>query len=104
MLASLGICNEYPDSEQCKVAWDIVEELEAADSHKGGVAPADELNYWPLVNGLDILATKLDRKMDDLKNLSEQMVSVGPEIERLYYMADEMKKALAEARAVLPRE
>merc|ERR1719213_249649 len=32
------ICAIDPSSNECKVAWDIVEELEAADSHRGAAA------------------------------------------------------------------
>jgi len=87
------------------VAWDIVEELEAADSHRNSVASTTGyVDYWPMVNGLDILCVKLDRKLDELKKLSSEMAHSAPEIERLVYMSDEMKQALIDARSVLPRE
>ena len=37
-------CAEDPTSGECKVAWEIVEELEAADSHTAGMAPPQELS------------------------------------------------------------
>ena len=91
---------EGPDSERCRVAWDIVEELEAADSRARTVddGPRRE-EYAPLVQGLDILTGKLERKLDELKALSEQLTAVGagPEVERLMYASDEMKQILKEA-------
>jgi hypothetical protein len=99
------ICYEDgPDSERCKVAWDIVEELKAADSHDRKQAPGpSELSYSPLVEGLDILSTKIERKMDELRNLSAQLVEygAGPEVERLVYASDEMKQILEDARTAM---
>ncbi|KAL3792942.1 hypothetical protein ACHAW5_006849 [Stephanodiscus triporus] len=99
------ICyEEGPDSERCKVAWDIVEELKAADSHDRNQAPGpSELSYSPLVQGLDILSTKIERKMDELRNLSTQLAEygAGPEVERLIYASDEMKLILEEARTAM---
>jgi len=96
---------EGPHSERCKVAWDIVEELKAADAHdRTQTSAAFDLNYSPLVNGLDILSDKVDRKMDELKKLSTQLVEAGasdPEVERLIYASDEMKQILAEARTAI---
>lgn len=83
------------------MAWDIVEELKAADSHDRTVPAASHpLSYSPMVQGLDILSTKLDRKMDELKNLSTLLAAegAGPEVERLAYASDEFKQILAEAR------
>ncbi|KAL7540051.1 hypothetical protein ACHAXR_009824 [Thalassiosira sp. AJA248-18] len=100
------ICHyEGAGSRRCQVAWDIVEELEAADSHvRTPEAVPTELDYAPLVNGLDILTDKIDRKMDELRNLSSQLVESGagvPEVERLIYASDEMKQVLAEAKAAM---
>mmetsp|Transcript_42383 Transcript_42383/g.90182 ORF Transcript_42383/g.90182 Transcript_42383/m.90182 type:complete len:166 (+) Transcript_42383:154-651(+) len=95
---------EGPDSERCAVAWDIVEELEAADSHvRAPATESYELSYVPLVQGLDILSSKIERKLGELKNLSTQMAEAGagPEVERLIYASDEMKQILAEARAAM---
>jgi hypothetical protein len=99
------ICyEEGPDSESCRVAWDIVEELKAADSHDRKQAPGpSELSYSPLVYGLDILSTKIGTKMDELRNLSTQLAEygAGPEVERLIYASDEMKQILEEARTAM---
>lgn len=99
------ICaEEGMQSERCKVAWDIVEELEAADSHvRAPQAEQHELSYSPLVNGLDILVSKIDRKLDELKNLSAQLADAGagPEVERLIYASEEMKEILEVANRSL---
>lgn len=95
---------EGPNSERCAVAWDIVEELEAADAHvRTPVLSSDELSYVPLINGLEILSGKLERKLDELRNLSTEMAAAGagPEVERLIYASDEMKQILDEARAAM---
>lgn len=95
---------EGPHSERCAVAWDIVEELKAADSHdRTPTTGGNELSYVPLVQGLDILADKLERKLGELKKLSTQMAEAGagPEVERLIYASDEMTQVLAEARAAM---
>jgi hypothetical protein len=87
-------------------AWDIVEELEAADSHKDNVEqrqlPTD-INYYPLIQSLDILSQKVERKMDELNKLSLQLAEAGAgeEIERLVYASEEMKGVLRDARARL---
>ena len=104
------ICFEKgPNSEECRVAWDIVEELEAADSRVRSTLKqqqsmgANELSYSPLVDSLELLSVKVERKMDELKALSEQLTAygAGPEVERLQYASDEMKQILAEARSSL---
>merc|ERR1712086_510570 len=95
---------EGPNSTRCAVAWDIVEELKAADSHdRTQTAGANELSYVPLVQGLDILSTKLEKKLVELKKLSTQMAEAGagPEVERLIYASDEMTQVLEEARAAM---
>lgn len=95
---------EGPDSHNCKVAWDIVEELEAADAHvRTPDTGAHELSYSPMVNGLEILSVKIEKKMDELKKLSTQLAEAGagPEVERLVYASDEMKQIIAEARSAM---
>ena len=99
------ICfEEGPNSERCKVAWDIVEELEAADSHvrSEGSVP-NELSYSPMIDSLEILSAKIERKMDELKNLSMSLAEygAGPEVERLSYASDEMKNYLEDARRAM---
>ena len=95
---------EGPNSQRCAVAWDIVEELEAADSHvRTPTAGANELSYVPLVQGFDILTSKMERKLGELKSLSTQMAEAGagPEVERLIYASDEMTQVIQEARAAM---
>ena len=96
------VCNEQGgDSEACRVAWDIVEELEAADAHRTPANPTSqqEVSYGPLIMSLDLLSAKIDRKMDELNKLSESLVEAGagPEVERLAYASAEMKGILEEA-------
>lgn len=101
-------CNDYGnESEPCKVAWDIVEELEAADSHKSDAAAAQaasweekQVNYLPLLEGMDVLSEKLERKLYDLYNLSKQLAEAGAgeEIERLVYASEEMLGLLESAK------
>ena len=101
------ICHvEGPHSERCKVAWDIVEELKAADSHDRTQSSShgpNELSYSPLVLGLDVLSNKIDKKMDELRKLSTELAGygAGPEVERLIYASDEMKQILQDARTAM---
>ena len=52
---------------------------------------------------MDILSTKLEKKLVELKKLSTQMAEAGagPEVERLIYASDEMTQVLEEARAAM---
>lgn len=103
-----NVCSQYgSDSEQCKVAWDIVEELEAADSHRTDTAVAlassweeKQVNYLPLLEGMDVLSAKLDRKLYELNNLSRQLAEAGAgeEIEALVYASEEMRVLLENAK------
>lgn len=101
------ICHvEGPHSERCKVAWDIVEELKAADSHNRTQSSSqcpNELSYSPLVLGLEVLSNKIDKKMDELRKLSTELAGygAGPEVERLIYASDEMKQILQDARTAM---
>ena len=89
------------DSEAYRVQWDIVEELEAADSHRSPTTTPvqHELSYGPLITSLDLLQDKIDRKMDELNKLSRSLVEAGagPEVERLAYASEEMRVILEEA-------
>ena len=89
------------DSEAYRVQWDIVEELEAADSHRSPTTTPvqQELSYGPLITSLDLLQDKIDRKMDELNKLSRSLVEAGagPEVERLAYASEEMRMILEEA-------
>ena len=89
------------------MAWDIVEELEAADSHRSDAAAAQaasweekQVNYLPLLEGMNVLSAKLDRKLYELHNLSKQLAEAGAgeEIERLVYASEEMRGLLENAR------
>mmetsp|Transcript_4425 Transcript_4425/g.5819 ORF Transcript_4425/g.5819 Transcript_4425/m.5819 type:complete len:155 (+) Transcript_4425:155-619(+) len=100
------ICAMDPTSPDCRVAWDIVEELEAADSHKVKVpqGPGDNIEYTALMSSFDILVQKIDGKMDQLKATTVKLDELGagdPAIADLYHRADEMKQALANVRAGL---
>ena len=101
-----AICAQTgPDSEACRVAWDIVEELEAADSHRA-VSPWNgdqQTNYGPLLDSLSLLSAKLNPKLDELHALSAQLAEAGAgeEIEQLVYASKEMKGLLMQARGKL---
>lgn len=90
---------EGPDSERCKVAWDIVEELESADSHTRTISAQDEISYQPMISSLDILSEKINRKLDELQKLASSMAEcgAGAEVERLVYASEEMKGIIRDA-------
>mmetsp|Transcript_25414 Transcript_25414/g.43391 ORF Transcript_25414/g.43391 Transcript_25414/m.43391 type:complete len:170 (+) Transcript_25414:89-598(+) len=95
---------EGAHSQRCKVAWDIVEELEAADAHhRTQTTGPNELSYVPLAQGLEILSVKIERKLEELRKLSTEMAEAGagPEVERLVYASDEMAQIIEEARQAM---
>ena len=106
------ICNEHgAGSEACKVAWDIVEELEAADNHKnisptpqyyhGSITDQTPPDIAALMASFDILITKIDGKMDQLKATTDRFQQLGandPSIAELGNHAIHMKYALRNAR------
>ncbi|KAL7475483.1 hypothetical protein ACHAW6_004360 [Cyclotella cf. meneghiniana] len=75
-----AICTQTgPDSEACQVAWDIVEDLEVADSHRT-ISPWNgdqQTNYGPLLDLLSLLSAKLNQKLDELHALSAQLAEAG---------------------------
>lgn len=98
------ICEQDPTSNACRVAWDIVEELEAADSHQGQSMDADGgVDTAALVGSFDILTQKIDGKMDQLKATVIELEAMGApgNMAELARLADEMKFALEDARAAL---
>ena len=111
ILEAQQICAVDPTSDACKVAWDIVEELEAADSHRntntasdGGVEVGADVEAF--LSSLDILTKKIDGKMDQLKGISYKLQELGatdPSIGDLAYQADVMKQVIYNARASLGR-
>eukprot|EP00977_Amphora_coffeiformis_P016677 scaffold5224_cov135-Amphora_coffeaeformis.AAC.1 len=97
------ICAADPASNECRVAWDIVEELEAADSHKSPVAGAattpGELDGTAMMGSMDILLAKIDGKMDQLFATADQFQHVDPvTMDELGLAAQQMKQAIANAR------
>jgi hypothetical protein len=103
------ICLQDPSCHECKVAWDVVEELEAASSRRGAVQANPTIaqpDVAALMASFDILIQKIDGKMDQLKATTVKFHEMGasdPSIEALYNRADEMKAALVDARKALPR-
>ena len=98
------ICAEDPTSNECRVAWDIVEELEAADSHQGqSMASQESLDTTALVGSFEILTQKIDVKMDQLKATAVELEAMGApgNMAELARLADEMKQALDIARMAL---
>ena len=112
------ICAMDPMSPECKVAWDIVEELEAADSHRDSsgrqIAPdmsAGPTNMSPdlvaLVASFDILAQKIDGKMDQLMATTDKLQELGandPAIPELRERAQYMREILAYVNGELKRQ
>lgn len=99
------VCANDPSSEACRVAWDIVEELEAADSHSNPVLTANsEPDYVALMGSFDILVQKIDGKMDQLMATAQKFEELGatdPGITELGAYAWEMKQALLRAKTSL---
>lgn len=102
------ICAMDPTSQECKVAWDIVEELEAADSHLAAAAaipsPTMGADVTAMLSSFDILIQKIDGKMDQLMATTMKLNELGasdPSIEALYVQAEQMKAALVAARQSL---
>jgi len=103
------ICASDPSSPECRVAWDIVEELEAADSHQGAAAGAaagaqSTTDYAALMGSFDILSQKIAGKMDQLQATTDKLVELGvtdPSVAELGARAEEMKQQLARASATL---
>lgn len=101
-----------PESQECRVAWDIVEELEAADAHRGGPMQGGggAVNMSPdgqaLMSSFNILLQKIDGKMDQALATTEKLAELGlrdPEIAELHQRAYEMKEAVWNARRSLDR-
>ena len=99
-----------PGSQECRVAWDIVEELEAADSHRGGPMQVGggAVNMSPdgqaLMSSFNILLQKIDGKMDQCLATTEKLAELGlrdPEIADLHQRAYEMKESVWNARRSL---
>ena len=100
------ICLANPGSPQCKVAWDIVEELEAADSHLPTSARASttttttssqSMDVQALMASFDILTTRLDTKMDQLIATCDKFEEWGadPSVVELSQLAQQMKVGMA---------
>lgn len=102
------ICRESPDCPECKVAWDIVEELEAADSHRQNQASGEEdrsesMDYQALMASFDILTQKLDGKMDQLIATCDKFGEWGadPSVTELSQLAKQMKEGMAYVKNTL---
>mmetsp|Transcript_3859 Transcript_3859/g.8851 ORF Transcript_3859/g.8851 Transcript_3859/m.8851 type:complete len:171 (+) Transcript_3859:7073-7585(+) len=101
------VCAMNPESQECKVAWDIVEELEAADSHRDAagrqIAPdMTPTNMSPdlvaMVASFDILSQKIDGKMEQLLATTNKLQELGaddPAIAELGARAADMRQVLA---------
>ena len=92
------------------MAWDIVEELEAADSHRGGSMQGGggAVNMSPdgqaMMSSFNILLQKIDSKMDQALATTEKLAELGVrdrEIAELHQRAFEMKEAIWNARRSL---
>ena len=100
------ICLVNPDSPECKVAWDIVEELEAADSHMQAPVlkhegtpppPSSLMDVQALLASFDILTNRLDDKMDQLIATCDKFEEWGadPSVAELSQLAQQMKVGMA---------
>jgi len=108
--AAQKACAEDPTSGECKVAWEIVEELEAADSHTAGMAPPQQVSrqaaYASVLSSFDMLEQDSEKQMEQLKALTDQLAELDvtdPAVSKLGELAVEMKQALVKARASLPK-
>lgn len=94
-----------PESRPCRVAWDIVEELEAADSHRGqdlgGANHMSPDGEAAMLSSFEILLQKMDGKMDQCMATTEKLSDLGlrdHSIAELHQKAYEMKNAIWNAR------
>ena len=96
--------------ERCAAAWDVVEELQAAESHRGrpmqggGGAVNMSPDGQALMSSFNILLAKIDGKMDQALATTEKLAELGlrdPEIADLHQRAYEMKEAVWNARRSL---
>jgi hypothetical protein len=92
------ICREDPGCSECKVAWEIVEELEAADSHMQAQAnqegaSSSSMDFQTLMASFDILTKQLDGKMDQLIATCDKFEEWGadPSVAELSQLAKQMK-------------
>ena len=108
------ICADDPMSGECKVMWDIVEELEAADSHtkmsRKGLKPPKELSreskYESVLFGFELLEKNAEGQMDQVKALTDKLADLDvtdPAVTKLGELAVKMKEALVEAKDSLPK-
>ena len=99
------ICAQNPNSRECQVAWDIVEEFQAADSHTRKQQPQQyqqqqqqpSMDLVTLLESFAILSTKIDGKMDQLKATCDKFEELGahdPSVAELGRLAEEMKRGL----------
>lgn len=105
------LCEENPNSKECKVAWDIVEELEAADSHKGApqgpTGITADAEYKSLLDSFDILMDRTSDKLDQLKAVTVRLEDLGvndPRVSQLYDHSETLKQALVQAKVSLYNE
>ena len=104
------VCGQDPGSRECAVCWDIVSELQAAESHRGrpmqggGGAVNMSPDGQALMSSFNILLAKIDGKMDQALATTEKLAELGlrdPEIADLHQRAYEMKEAVWNARRSL---
>lgn len=121
-----AIChNEGPQSEACRVAWDIVEEIEASDSRRrsgmyrdefrdGTYDPAREMardldmerrrDIRTVMEGFDILSDQLSEKLDRMVATTDRLQDLGadaPVVDELGARAVEMKRLMADVHRYL---
>ena len=94
-----------PESRPCRVAWDIVEELEAADSHRGqdlgGANHMSPDGEAAMLSSFEILLQKMDGKMDQCMATTEKLSDLGlrdHSIAELHRCSMQMKEAIWNAR------
>ena len=106
-----AICARDPSSPECRVAWDIVEELEARQSHQGSSSQQDpnavvSTDLVAFLASFDILSQKINGKMDQLKATTDRLQELGATDQSFADVgmrAEDMKDALARARNDLSR-
>lgn len=110
---ALRISKEFgASSDEARVAWDIVEELDASDSSPAitttttAATPQEikQLDYASQVRGLAMLLQETRQKMAQIKDMAANLRNMelhDPSLAKLPNEAEPLKSVLAEAKAAM---